>query len=95
MWLDRCELVLREQAARMLLGTAKAGGRFVQTKELAQLVAPKRADDAAVRQVARKLGGWIALAFAKGGRKAPADVGEIVEWVRNKGWRMTVKCAVV
>jgi hypothetical protein len=34
-------------------------------------------------------------AFVAKGLTPPVDAGEIVEFVVNKGWRMTVKCEVV
>jgi hypothetical protein len=94
MWFDRHELVLRESAARILLGTARGGGKPVPTSALARFVAPNRSDDGVIRQTVPRLGEWIRESFVAKGLLAPEDAGELVEFVANKGWKMNVKCEV-
>jgi hypothetical protein len=93
-WLDRQELVIAAAGAKLLLETARGAGAPVKTSVLAQLVSPNRSDDGVVRQTVPKLGGWIREAFGGAGKVAPEDADRLVEFVPNKGWRMTVKCEV-
>jgi hypothetical protein len=93
-WLDGHELDLRDTGAKVLHGTARGGGKPVRTGDLALFIAPNRADDGVVRQTVPKLGGWIRASFEAAGVAPPNDAGRIVEWVKGKGWRMTVKCEV-
>jgi hypothetical protein len=92
--LDGHALDISEAGRRVLIGTAKGAGEPVPSGVLGGIVAPRRADDGAVRQTVRKLGGWIRDSFVRAGKKPPKDADAIVEFVPKRGWRMTVKADV-
>ena len=93
-WFDGHELALPDSARKLLLGGARGGGSPVHPTTLARQVSPKRGDDGVVRQTVRRLPAWIEESFAAQGKKAPPEAKTLLEYVRKKGWRMTVKCEV-
>ena len=94
MWLDGTELKLPDGGARMLLCLSQARGKIVKSEDVQRFMSAKRSSNGGIARVAARLGEWIAASFAGRGKEAPADVGEIVEWVARTGWRMTVTCEV-
>ncbi len=94
-WLDQIELVhVSTAGGKMLLTLAKADGVIVSTKAIESAMSPKRSSHGAASETAAKLGAWITRSFDDAGVTAPADAGEIVEVVGNKGWRMKVRAEV-
>jgi hypothetical protein len=91
---DGHTLEIPETGRRVLIAIGKGGGEPVRSAVVGGIVAPRRVDDGAVRQTVRKLGAWIRGSFQRAGVQPPKDADALVEWVTNRGWRMTVKSEV-
>ena len=94
-WLDGVELThLSDAGAKMMLALSEEA-RVVPTKEVETAMSPKRTARGAASETAAKIGEWVRRSFVDQGRLPPEDAGRIVVPVGKKGWRVTVKAAVV